>query len=532
VSEEPPWDDPYEPPDAYQRQDPTDPQGIQGAARAAELALLGHLLANPETAHKHLTALDPTDLADPRHELIWNTVADLTAAGHIPDHPTLIQRLTATPDALRQAGGPAYLLTLRDEDPGIPQTDLWATTIRDAAGRRRLRGHLTTMLQRLDTTQADDLHHTLADLSDAADYAATNFGPTNHGPTEWAPLPLDTVLAGGELDPPPTILARTDGRFLLYDQAVHTFSGEPSSGKTWVTLIAAVQLLETDDTVTMIDFEDRASRVVGRLLALGAHPDQIRKHFRYVRPRNALDHTSKADLDRAVAGARLVIIDGVTEAMTLHGYDLNSNADAALFYDLLPRHIADQGPAVALIDHVVKDQEKQGRWSLGAGHKLAGIDGVAYQVKAIEPFGRGKVGRARLTVSKDRAGHVEDILLGRTAAELTLDATNELVLRHTLAAASALPTDDGGSLRPTVLMERVSRWLEANPNTTGRDIEAAVSGKRDYVRRALQTLIHEGHIEVETGPRNARYHRVTEPYRTDDDTPQDTPDEPPRWDQR
>jgi hypothetical protein len=245
--DEPPFDPDYDTP-APSRDDP---HGIQAAAREAELALLGHLLANPSTAHKHLEVLDPADLAQPRHEQLWDALTALVAADQVPDLPTVVTHLAEQPDGLRLAGGHEYLLTLRDYDPGFPQTELWAKTIRQAADRRRLRSQLTGMLQRLDSTTPDTLHHTLAELSDLADHAATNFGPTAHGgPSQWAPVDLDPVLAGGEIDPPPALLARNDGRFLLYDHAVHTISGEPSSGKTWLTLIACVQQLELGHDVT------------------------------------------------------------------------------------------------------------------------------------------------------------------------------------------------------------------------------------------------------------------------------------------
>ena len=58
-------------------------------------------------------------------------------------------------------------------------------------------------------------------------------------------------------------------------------------------------------------------------------------------------NTASKQLLALTATATLVILDGVTEAMTLHGYDLHSNADIAAFYHLLPRPIADTGPAAS-----------------------------------------------------------------------------------------------------------------------------------------------------------------------------------------
>ena len=70
-----------------------------------------------------------------------------------------------------------------------------------------------------------------------------------------------------------------------------------------------------------------------------------------------------------------MVIDGVTEAMTMHGLELKDNADVAKFVELLPRPLARMGAAVVLVDHVAKDTGGRGRFAIGAPHKLAGIDG-------------------------------------------------------------------------------------------------------------------------------------------------------------
>jgi hypothetical protein len=51
----------------------------------------------------------------------------------------------------------------------------------------------------------------------------------------WAPIELADIVAGiraGEIvGPIPTLMARTDGAFLLHPGEVHSLSGEPESGK-------------------------------------------------------------------------------------------------------------------------------------------------------------------------------------------------------------------------------------------------------------------------------------------------------------
>lgn len=487
---------------------------------AAERALLALLVTDPTTAPTITNQLQPDDFYRPEHETIWNTWHHLHDRDGVPPDPiTLNHHLLTT----KQTNAVRALTDIAEigirGDAHTIHADRYIRIIRDHARIRTAQQAHQTLGRELANATPDTINRALGDAVDTITDAALRFGPTTHHTSTWTPLNLTDVLAGKEVDPPPTLLTRTDGAHMLYDGAIHTLSGEPGSGKTWVALIAAAQSLTNSETVTMIDFEDRASRVVGRLLALGTHPHTIQERFRYIRPNTAIDTTTRTDLQHATTGTRLVILDGVTEAMTLHGLDLNANADVATFYELLPRHIADHsGATVLMIDHVVKDGEKQGRWALGGQHKLAGIDGVAYLVKAIEPFGRGKQGHARITVSKDRPGYIEEIALGRTVAELHLDARDVNCLRYTLDAPTALTKDEAGNMRPTHLMERVSRYIEITPGLGKNELlDGRISGKKEYLKRAIDRLLQEGYLEVATGPNRKQIHRSINPYREDED---------------
>jgi hypothetical protein len=62
--------------------------------------------------------------------------------------------------------------------------------------------------------------------------------------------------------------------------------------------------------------------------------------------------------DRALT---LVVIDGVTEAMTTEGLALGDNTDVAAWIRLLPKRFAAAGAVVVVIDHVGKNRDDQGR---------------------------------------------------------------------------------------------------------------------------------------------------------------------------
>jgi hypothetical protein len=329
--------------------------------------------------------------------------------------------------------------------------------------------------------------------------------------TSWAPVELAAILNGTQSDPPPSILTRTDGRALLYAGRVHAVFGEPEACKGWVALAATAEALDAGDRVLYVDFEDTAASVAGRLVALGVPADAIRERFVYVRPDEPLADTGRADLDAAAAGVTLAVLDGITEALTLHGLDLSSNGDVAAWLDLLPRPLARGGAAVLTIDHVVKDRENRGRYAIGAQHKLAGVD-CAYSVSVIEPFGRGRDGRVKITVTKDRPGHVRAFADEGRVAEARLQSHDDGTVTVTLEAP-----EGAGAFRPTTLMERVSRAVEDEPGVGTNAIRRTVKGRAKFVQEALARLIEEGHVDRrQDGDGKAVRHYSVKPFRTAD----------------
>lgn len=484
---------------------------------AAERAVLGAILRDPQALDQATQTVTSQDLWRPQHRTIYDAAVALYSRGRPVDTITVANHLG--PDQLRKAGGQAYLEQLTIDAIAVIDVTYYAHIVAGHAAARRLREHHQRGLQDLtlrgDTPIADLYQRTADDLNNiprgvpGVDQA----GP----PTSWDDVDIADVLANGEPDPQPTHLARTDGRMLLYPQAVHSISGEPESGKTWIALLAVRQALEAGEHVLYIDFEDRASRVIGRLLTIGGRPDHLTAQFHYKRPLTALDNLTRGRLDEAARQSTLAVIDGVTEAMTLHGLSLLDNEDAARYLDLLPRHIADLGPAVLQIDHVVKDPEKQGRWAIGASHKLAGLDGAAYTAKVAQAFGKGQLGRCRISVNKDRPGGVREHAVGNLVGEFILDARTPDATVAVLEPPDAMQLNDAGELRPTHLMERISRYVEITPGVTAKGIEDVINGKATYVRIAVRTLIAEGYINVVPGPRGAQKHSSIIPFRETDD---------------
>ena len=330
--------------------------------------------------------------------------------------------------------------------------------------------------------------------------------------TTWAPVDLAAVLAQGALDEPPALLMRSDGARLLYRGRVHVLSGEPESGKGWLALHASAERLKVGESVLYLDFEDTAASIVRRLLNLGVEEGIIANRFHYVRPDVPIDDRGWADLAPALATApTLAVIDGLTEALTVHGFDLLDNTDIARWLGLVPRPLVDAGAAVLQVDHVGRDREARGRFAIGAQHKLAGVD-AHYGLDVLEPFGRGRDGRVKVVVQKDRPGHVRQHAddAGRVA-ELRLTSRAEGAIGVELAPPAAVDT-----FRPTWLMEQIARAVEDTPGLSKNAIRARVPGRNEYKDLALELLVAEGNIEARHEGQ-AHRHFPGRPYLADED---------------
>ena len=218
-------------------------------------------------------------------------------------------------------------------------------------------------------------------------------------------MDLNPVLDGQYRPVEATVGLRADGQGMFYPGKQHTVSSESEAGKTWLVLSAAQDEMRAGNHVVYIDFEDDSGPITDRLKAISVPPELISSHFHYIRPEEPLTRDHLWDLGEAMhCKPTLAVIDGVTEAMGLHGLDPNSNSDCAHFGRMLPRRLAELGAATVSLDHVTKAQDTRGRYSIGGQHKLSGLNGAAYVMSARGPFGVGITGRSYIRIAKDRPG--------------------------------------------------------------------------------------------------------------------------------
>lgn len=323
----------------------------------------------------------------------------------------------------------------------------------------------------------------------------------------WTPVDLLAF----EADPPsPPAIGG-----LVYPGLRHVFSGEPETLKTWTALALEAEEVKAGRSVLHIDFEMGQRAMLERLRGLGVTDEEIARHFIYVFPSEPMTPPAVlADLDSLLKTRQpsFVVFDAFTGALEIHGFEPNSGVEVERFYRSVVRPFQAHGAAVVLLDHVTKNKESRGKFSIASERKLGGAD-VHLGFELVRPFGRGKSGLAKIVTHKDRPGH-----LPRPKAaelELTSDPDTGLV---TWAIRPAEPADEEHPFRPTVLMARVSRYIAACMEPPSRNlVEEHVSGRREYVRQALELLIAEGYVHEEGGPRNARLLHSVKPFDEDND---------------
>jgi hypothetical protein len=318
----------------------------------------------------------------------------------------------------------------------------------------------------------------------------------------WRPVDLEPVLSGQWKPPEPTVGKRTDGVGMFYPGKLHTVSSESEAGKTWLLIITAFEELRAGNAVIYLDFEDDEGGVVGRLLTLQTPHEWIRERFHYLRPTNPLGARGNLDdLHDIVTTHRptLAVIDGVTEAMTMHGLDPLSNRDIAAFGRILPRRLAKAGCATTCLDHVPKAADARGRYALGGVHKLNGLDGAAYIIESREPFGIGLTGRSTVLISKDRPGQLRKH--GNRRKDGLYDFGELVLTSHddSYAEFEIRPsTRRNEEFLPTSLMRKISDALQEHGPMSQRAILATVGGKRQYAADALALLQRDGYVSGKT----------------------------------
>lgn len=325
---------------------------------------------------------------------------------------------------------------------------------------------------------------------------------------DWEPVDLSKVLAS-EPDHP-ALLQRTDGPALLYPGLVHSVAGESESFKSGLLLWEAARLAGDGRPVLYLDFESDARSIGHRLVRFGCDPDEL-KSLVYIRPSSGF--TQEKIEPYLHAAYDLVVIDGVTEFLSLSGGDTNSGDAVARLYQQLPHQMADRtGAAVVLIDHVSKNPER-GRFPIGSQHKLAALSGAGYLVQPRTALAPGQTGEVALEVVKDRPGEVRAVSSTpepgsrvQLAAVITVDSTGDRTV------LTIDPPAGGRAGAPPHLLAAISGWVGRQARPVPDSELRLVFPKVDGLDLIIDVLTRHGYLAEQVSGHGFRSYKWERSY--------------------
>jgi len=337
--------------------------------------------------------------------------------------------------------------------------------------------------------------------------------PADPQPNSWQPANLIQLAANPPA--PPTIGG------LLYPAKRTVLSGETESMKTWLALILCKAELDIGIPVGWVDLDAMGpGAMLERLHLLGVEDDQIEANFLYYEPSQMLDKPMLDEVTTTIQerGIRLFVIDAFNPILGLLGFDYEKTRDVEKFWTSVADPICAAGAAPVMLDHVVKNADNRGKYSIGSERKATGSI-IHIGFKLLETLERGGRGRSLLTVHKDRPGYLQRPSIGR----LVLTSTDDGIA-YQLEADKSHDTD---KFRPTVLMQRISEHLEKQTAPLSQTtIVTDVPGKAEALRTALQTLVDDAYVKADPAPKKGHFYTTIRPYREASDTPNTTPSQP------
>ena len=204
----------------------------------------------------------------------------------------------------------------------------------------------------------------------------------------------------------PSAFVRDDGETLLYEGLANTIYGEPSSCKSWIALMAAIQRLRAGRRVIWWDNEDRGQTLARRLQILRATDLIGCPELAFRTGDMSKSETAMFEALDFLAGGNgpgLVVVDSATA--------FDCPKDGADVHPWMQAHIKpwiNQGHTTTQVDHVPKQRKDRPAGAVGSFEKLSDIRGAALYIHG-KGWNQQQGGAVHLTVHKDAGGQLPAI---------------------------------------------------------------------------------------------------------------------------
>ena len=328
----------------------------------------------------------------------------------------------------------------------------------------------------------------------------------------WTPIPSFEELTTEPQEP--GLLARSDGRTLIYANELVTLYGLPGSGKSWVAQMTADDVAQRGGRVIWSDWESNPRMMGLRLRVTGGRKAVERwdglHNIRYAYGQDLLLHgrpdpDALSWLQEAVAaGAPALIVIDTSGAS-------GAPQDATPIYEWASRMVRpwrDVGVGVLVIDHIPKRAENRPAGPIGTQSKFADVRlALLVREKPRCWNADGVDGALELIVEKDSHGMLP---AGRHQPVAVINGRwNEHGLRM-----SVDPPDDTTAEKEETYTTKVLAVLRENGGiiTGKRTLRDLVKGEHGAIDRAVDALVSQG--LVNRGGSNPILYRLTDDTET------------------
>jgi Bifunctional DNA primase/polymerase, N-terminal/AAA domain len=325
----------------------------------------------------------------------------------------------------------------------------------------------------------------------------------------WCEVDLTAAIRGDKVRAQPTILRRSDGRYLFYEGQVNYLHGADGVGKSYVALFGCKDVLDDGGHVVWLDWEDPDEvTIVGRLGDLGVAVDVALERFHYISPQSEATPAAVAQVCDIVHRyqARLVVVDSIGEAFGVDGVNEDRDNEVGPWMRRVLRPLAATGAGVLPVDHGIKSGDNP-LFASGSKRKRAAVTGSHFLVEAPRPLSKEyNGGQLKLTTAKDRHGN---FTRGKPAAVIDVAIYPDGGWTVHIDPPPAVAPVDGSAndLALVRAMIRVVRELEAEiggPVTqTMAETSKRTKGTATAKRGALQYAAGVGCLTVKPGARGA-----------------------------
>lgn len=341
--------------------------------------------------------------------------------------------------------------------------------------------------------------------------------PFDDGTAPPTPSPGGSSVAAFEfcdpawLDSPPEPPEPAYGAFggphaLFYGEGVHWLQGESESGKTWVALALAVEVLRGGGRVVVVDHEDSRDGVLCRLRDLGVSAEELGRLV-YVGGQDVAHAELAAHLAETDRDYALLVVDGVTSALSTAGLSGRDEQEVTRWADAVPR----RARMAVVVDHVVKSPDERNGMAIGSQAKKSVVTGTSFEVRCTAKFSRGTTGQVELRLQKDKRGGVRG--RARTVTRLRF-ASDPVTGAVSLSAAgpSAPPSGEfpgqvlsaEADLRAKAIVEAWHGDPRSNPSQSQRQLWARARemdyGANKEVMRAAYRAYVAGVVPINPAP--------------------------------